>query len=304
MSEKDSLIGNLVNGIKEHSKAFGITGAAIGVLLVICYCGSIKFYPSGLSLADTLFFFWAVIVFGFYYSVIAFAFFVSSIFWVAAFTKPINYLLNLKNSKKNFVVNFPENDFIVVIGTGLLANVLILGSTYFSGHSLLRTFVAILFVGFIYALIDNVSKTPNVSSKIVDAKGNQIHTNPINPLVVRSIFYLLIYVIPLLFAQVGGGVTRSTFETMGVRKLNVDVSIDAVGYKTTLESYKSRDLTPDFSCSDECLIEGVTVLFTGIGTSTKILMSGKKGEVEIVLPSKSIRAIATKKTNNSINAQP
>ncbi len=75
--EDSSLVGTLTNAVKEHSRAFGVAGAVIGAILVIYYCGSINFYPSGLTIADTLFFLWVVVVFGFYYSVVAFAFFLS-----------------------------------------------------------------------------------------------------------------------------------------------------------------------------------------------------------------------------------
>ena len=85
----DILAGGLTNAIKEHSKVFGIVGAVMGAALVIAYCGSINFYPSGLTIADTLFFIWVIVVFGFYYSLIVFGFFVASIFWIAILTRPL-----------------------------------------------------------------------------------------------------------------------------------------------------------------------------------------------------------------------
>src|SRR5699024_10009423 len=97
--ERSSLVGSLTNAIEEHYRTFGVNAEVIRALPVIYYCGNINFYPSGLTIADTLFFLWVVVVFGFYYSIVAFAFFIASIFWVAIFAKPINFALKLNKNK-------------------------------------------------------------------------------------------------------------------------------------------------------------------------------------------------------------
>src|SRR5699024_12001026 len=106
--ERSSLVGSLTNAIEEHSRTFGVTAAVIGAIPVIYYCGSINFYPSGLTIADTLYFLWVVVVFGFYYSVVAFAFFIASTFWVAIFARPINFILKTLNAKSDIVVPLPQ----------------------------------------------------------------------------------------------------------------------------------------------------------------------------------------------------
>lgn len=303
MLGKDSLIGNLVVGIKEHSKSFGIAGAAIGAILVIYYCGSIKFYPSELTIADTLFFLWAVVVFGFYYSVVAIVFFVASIFWVAIFSKPINFFLKFRKNKYDFVVPLPKNDWFTVLVGGIVANVTIFGVSYIKEHSFLYIFFALFIIGFIYTAIENLAKKEiGNNGLLVDSKGNPISTNPINTELVTYIFYIIIYAAPLLVAQVGGGVTRTTFETMGVRQINVDIAVEAKYYQSTLENYKTKELLSSYSCTDVCLVEDVNILFTSIGSSTKIQMTGAKGMVEMVIPSKSICFLARQKPNKNKSA--
>lgn len=300
--EGSSLVGSLTNAVKDHSRAFGVAGAVIGAILVIYYCGSIKFYPSGLTIADTLFFLWVVVVFGFYYSVVAFAFFIASTFWVAIFAKPINFILKSAKSKADIVVPLLKSDWLMVFGGGLIANILILGFSYFKGHSLMTIFGVLFLIGLIYTLIENVSKRINASDKLLDSSGNPINANPVKAQTVKNVFYVLIYVAPLLFGQVGGGVTRTTFETMGVRQEAITLHIDAKDYKSILEAYSDEGLIADLDCGDVCSIKDANILFTNIGTNTKIELRGQSGNVLLVLPTKAIKLTAKPNPNKSSKA--
>lgn len=300
--ESSSLVGSLTNSVKEHSRAFGVAGAVIGAIMVIYYCGSINFYPSGLTLADTLFFLWVVVVFGFYYSVVAFAFFIASIFWVAVFAKPINFILKSKKNKTDIVVPLPKSDWLMVLGGGFFANLLILGISYSKGHPLLVIFGALFLIGFIYTLIENVSKRSSSNDQLLDSNGRPINESPIYPLMVRNVFYVLIYAAPLLFGQVGGGVTRTTFETMGVRQEGVTLHVEAKEYKTILEDYESEGLISGLACNEVCTIQQANILFTNIGTNTKIELSGSVGDLLLVLPTKAIKLTAQPKFNKTSKA--
>lgn len=298
--ESGSLVGVLTNAVKEHSKIFGATGAVIGAMLVIYYCSSIRFYPSGLTIADTLFFLWVVVVFGFYYSAVAFSFFIASVFWVAVFAKPINFVLKLTRSKTDIIVPLPKSDWIMVLGAGCIANLLILGVSYFKGHPLLAIFGALFLIGFIYTLIENVSKHTNLRGKLLDSNGKPINASPISPQIVRNIFYLFIYISPLLFGQVGGGVTRTTFETIGVRQEGVTLHVQAEDYKPILENYEREGLISDLDCNEVCTIHNANILFTSIGISTKIKLSGSGGDLLLVLPTNTIKLTALSEFNKPI----
>jgi hypothetical protein len=300
--ESSSLVGSLTNSVKEHSRAFGVAGAVVGAILVIYYCGSISFYPAGLTLADTLFFLWVVVVFGFYYSVVAFAFFIASTFWVAIFAKPINFILKLSKNKSDIIVPLPKTDWLMIMGGGLTANLLILGVSYFKGHSLIVIFGALFLIGFIYTLIESVSKRSGSSDKLLDSNGKPISSNPINPNIVKNVFYVFIYAAPLLFGQVGGGVTRTTFETMGVRQENATLHIELKEYESILKIYESEGLISDLTCSKVCMLKNSTILFTGIGTNTKLETHGKNGSLQFMLPTKAVKLIAHPKPNKSSKA--
>lgn len=298
--EDSSLIGTLTKAVKDHARTFGVAGAVIGAILVIYYCGSINFYPSGLTIADTLFFLWVVVVFGFYYTVVAFAFFIASTFWVTIFSRPINYILKSINTKTDFVVPLPQSDWLMVLGGGLIVNILILVISYLHGHSFVAIFVALFLIGFIYTLIETLSRRTNANDKLLDSTGNPINTNPIQPRIVKNIFYVMIYAAPLLFGQVGGGVTRTTFETMGVRQETINLHVDAKDYKSILEAYSRDGLIANLACSDLCTIKNAKILFTNIGTNTKVELYGKGGSIQLVFPTRALKLTA--KPNRSSEA--
>lgn len=297
--ENSSLVDSLTSAVKLHSRAFGVAGAVIGAILVIYYCGSINYYPSGLSVADTLFFLWVVVVFGFYYSVIAFAFFIASIFWISIFAKPINFIIKSTKAKTDVVVPFPKSDWLIVLGGGLFANLLIFGISYSQDHSLLAIFSALFISGLLYTLIDNLSKRSSSSEKLLDSCGKPLKTTP---KIVNNVLYVLIYAAPLLFSQVGGGVTRTTFETMGVRQIGVTLNIEVKEYEDILEGYVSEGFISDLSCNKVCTIKSANILFTSIGTNTKLELSGNNGKLLIVLPTKAIKLVASPIPNESNNS--
>ena len=45
----------------------GILCNIIGFMIIIFYCIQIRFYPTGLTLSDALFFWWILLIFGFLY---------------------------------------------------------------------------------------------------------------------------------------------------------------------------------------------------------------------------------------------
>src|SRR5699024_12640320 len=95
---------------------------------------------------------------------------------VAIFAKPINFALKLNKNKADIVIPLPKSDWLMVLGVGFIANLLILCISYYKGHPLLAIFVALLLIGFIYTLIENVSRRSGASGSLLDLNGNAIKT--------------------------------------------------------------------------------------------------------------------------------
>jgi len=298
--KNNSSIINLSNTIKEHSQTSSITGAIIGAILVIYYCGSINFYPSGLTIADTLFFLWTVVVFGFYYSVIALIFFIASTFWVYTFSKPINFIFDKINRKNDIIVPFPKSDFFMVLIGGFFANIPILATSYFKGYSFIAIFLALFSIGFIYILIENMSKPKNSSEKLLDSNGKPINPNLANLQAVKKFFYIVIYLTPLIFGEIGSDILHTTFEKMGIRQKGVTIHIKAKEYKSILNDYKDEGLISESKCREVCTVKNVNILFTSIGTNTKLEVHGKNGSLLLVLPTKALKLTVQVETKKPV----
>ena len=196
----------------------------------------------------------------------------------------------------------PKIDKLLIISFGILANVAIFFIYFIKEYSYLLMFFSVAMIGFIYILIINIDKKPiridnqlNNNETTSTNNDNPEDTKLLSPEAVRIFLYFLIYAIPLLFAQIGGDVTRSTFETMGIRQNNVDILIKSETFESILEKYKTDGYKFTYLCNNGCLLENANILFTGIGTITKLALSDPKGHITICIPNESIHLIAKKK---------
>jgi len=294
MLDEYSLAKEIIRTFKENLTIFSIFSAILGGVLVIFYCSTIKYYPSGLTISDTIFFLWVISIFGLIYSIVVFIFLMASIFWVLTFSKPINYFFNKFLPQHNLHISMPpKNDNLMILSVGAFINIFLIVFTYIKGY-LFYVSCSILMNGFIYILIINLVKNHDLTSDksiLYNKNENFAHKNLLNEKAAKLFLCIMIYFVPLLFAQIGGNITRITFETMGVRQNSVDVLIKP-DYKSTFEAYRIQDFLSDLSGKDECLLKNVNILFTGIGTTTKLQVTGTKGQIEIVIPTESIYLIA------------
>lgn len=302
MQHKYVLIIKIINGIKNNLKFFSILGLITGGSLIIYYCSTINFYPSGLVISDTIFFLWTSSIFGFFYSIITFIFFIASVAWVVILNRPINYLFKKFLPQDDLSFSTPKIDKLLIISFGILANVAIFFISFIKEYSYLLMSFSVAMIGFIYILIINIDKKPirinnqlNNNETTSTNNDNPEDTKLLSPEAVKIFLYFLIYAIPLLFAQIGGDVTRSTFETMGIRQNNVDILIKSETFESILEKYKTDGYTFTYRCNNGCLLENANILFTGIGTITKLELSDPKGHITICIPNESIHLIAKKK---------
>lgn len=286
MENQRTIIVKLFSIIKKHSRTFGGLAAIFGAILVIYYCASINHYPSGLTIADTLFFIWTSAVFGFYYSIAAFIFFVASVFWVSLLAKPINQILKLSVYKADILLPLAKGDWLTVIVGGIFVHVIIFGATYKYQQSTMLIILAIILVAMEYVWVSAESSQSNQTIQILDSSGSPIVKNQRRKDVLITYIYISMYITPLFVGQIGGGVTRETFEKMGVRQMSVDILIDPIQYKNTLYSLSNKEGASEFNCEQGCWLKQVDVLFTNVGANTKLKLNNSSTYISI--PTKAI----------------
>ena len=289
------LFEDIFTFLKNNYREMGITGTLIGAVQVILYCSSINYYPSGMTIADTLFFLWIFIVSGVIYSVISLILFRASLLWVAFFPKPIESVA--KKILKNNKIDAPViKDRLCVITEGILCNGFVLLFLILTGSlmiALMTTGVYLLMIIGYYALTALLKKTG--SSIIIDENEQGRPRSSISMSNARLYVFGLIYFAPLIVGNISlaGGVAKQTFQTMGVRIINVDVLIENGSVQEILDQLKKEKLAiKSIECvKDNCIVKNATILFTGIGNNTKLETSNQSGLIELIIPNSAIKCI-------------
>lgn len=296
MPEKN-IIESLLNLVRTDYKIISLFGMVFGAILVIYYCSTINFYPSGLSIADTLFFLWVIAIFTFYYSIVVFVFFVASVFWYVILSKPINFFSKLFKSEIRLNINLTKIDKTIVFFFGLMANILIIFVTVVNEGDITLILMGLFIIAFIYALTDRVSGFKN--SNLLDDRGYPIRSINNNIKTAKFILFAIIYITPIIVSQVGGEVTVITFNKMGIRQESVNIYIPSNEYKEVFNKYLKSGLISSLNCNELCSLENIDILFTNIGVNTKIETHSLSGNLQMVLPTSSIKLVVKKALNNS-----
>ncbi len=279
--------------IKRHPKLPYLVFASVGILLVMIYCISIGFYPSGLTLSDTLFFISVCIIFTLFYSFVSFGFFTAAITWLAFFNWLIHWVTNKITTSGSNGYHVPKLKIQhYIIQTGILSNIvflLFIAIEDYSPVTILINFSAIASL----LLLTNIFSATFVNDKWLNhLKGS--HSNSKNVNFIKLLFFILIYLIPLLLGQLSSGITEKTFEIMSIRQLNSDITVSKKHLKTELDFHYEQKLSSESICNaNTCLIKNATILFTGVGTSTRIKLIGERGHIRITIPNNLIYLTST-----------
>lgn len=290
--ETTSIFNKLAKLVTDYAKPSSILGSILGGAVLIWYCSTINFFPSGLTLADTLIFIWLLVIFGLYYSAIVYAFFAVSQFWVSLLSIPLNKLFRKKLKDNNLQIPAPESKYnwFEICFVGILTNTLVFGILLYQNRPIFNVICAILLMGFFYVLVQNIPKINYGSKKTSDWSREPIGKQPDKPELVKLIFCLVIYLIPMVIAHIGGDIAKKSLETMGVRQLDVTISIQRKEYQPLLQSHYYDGLLSNLECHEVCNIKNVDILFSNIGSNAKIRVSGEKGSAMLVIPNSSIKA--------------
>lgn len=283
MSEPKNTRMDIVSGPIFNLKHYIGFVISMGILIVIYYCGKQDFYPSGLTIADTLFFIWTIVGFAIYYNILVILFLFSSYLIVLLLYVPINYVL----SNKHKVIQVPGNSEKVMLGLfGILSMLTIIGIPLQNGKDVRPIIATIVLISIFYIITHfNGSSGEHENEDEIKPK------NTIESLVIKIVLYVLIYLSPLLFSELSDGAVNATFRNMGVKKDNAYVVFKDDQYKDVFKAYNNGGYLDSYNCESSCTLRNANVLFTGIGQNTKLQIEGSKGKVSFTVPTNNIQLI-------------
>ncbi len=248
-------------------------GISIGVLTIIVYCGRIDYYPTGVTIGDSLLFIAASLAVSFTYTLVVLAFFSAGLTLspvLRYMQKTAVFVINIARQnnpeKLRCLVSFPELglDKLGVIVFGLLMLFIFvakMADDFAVGVGLLE---GALLMGVIYGLWH--TEPPKV---IAGNKGLERQ--------VKISLALVAILIPLIATKSQGSILDQAMRLIGVRNDAVVVQISE-RYAKFLES---NGVIPEIPITkDGAVYKDAAILFQGIGTNSVLEVGG----VRLVLP--------------------
>jgi hypothetical protein len=238
----------------------------LGVLITITYCGTIDFYPSGLTIGDTFFFVASSLAFAITYTLFVFALICSGITIspiLRQFQKIVISVIHLTQrlrGKKNKVykINFRHLDtgdsVIALVGIiFFILSVTVILKDFNRGFNFI---LAILAVGFFVGLWNTKPR-----QKIFDEKKAKK---------IKTSFAFIIYIFPLLILQENGSFLNQSMNMIGVRTESVTIQLS----KKYTDFLTLNNIKFTKKRSGEGLYPNSTVLFRGIGNNILVSIKG------------------------------
>ena len=249
----------------------------IGVLVTIIYCGIIDYYPSGLTIGDSLFFIAASLAFALTYTVMVLALLCAGITFSPVMRALqsivmdcMNYMLKIRRKPAIiFKINFPvirmDSFALVFIGLSMIAlNVISYSKDFDKAFGLSGAIVA---MAFLYGLWNTKPRRKEYNEK-------SIRNFKIG-------LAAAIYLIPLIMFQLKGNYLNQSMSMIGVR---IDSSIIQVSKKYK-EFLVENGVKPDkTTTTGEGVYKDVMIVFRGIGTNVVVSVNG----FSLVIPNKEI----------------
>ena len=249
---------------------------AVGVIVVIAYCGVINYYPSGLTIGDSFFFVASSLAFAITYTVL-----VLGLFAAAVTLSPILRMVysiviwfincKLKYQGKSSIsskINFPELkwDSLPMVFAGLLMlSIVAIASRL--GSEVFTIVISILVISFFWGLFN----TKPIMKEYDEKKAKKI----------KLIVVLMIYIAPFIIIETKSSFLNQAMKLIGVRIESSTVQISKK-YKEFLKinGYGADQLVNN----GDGIYKNVTVLFRGIGTDIVVDIDG----YNIAIPNKEI----------------
>lgn len=255
-----------INSILLIAKACVQISVFLGVLITIAYFGTIDFYPSGLTIGDTLFFVASSLAFAIVYTFFVFALICTGITIspiLRQFQKIVIYLIQLirrfkSNNNTIFKIKFKYLDggdlVIVLVGIiFLFSSISLIIKDFNRGFNFI---LAILAVGFFIGLWNTKPRQRIFDEKIAKK--------------IKISFAFVIYILPLLMLQGNGSFLNQSMNMIGVRTESVTIQLS----KKYTDFLTLNNIKFTEENSGEGLYPNSTILFRGIGNNILISIKG------------------------------
>lgn len=293
---------DLLKSIKSKLTTAAILGNIIGFVIVIFYCIQIRFYPTGLTISDALFFWWILIIFGSLYLSIISMIYLASFFVIKLLGKLRNIILNSFNTNQMY---FPKgSNLYAVFGCAMQIYIFFI---YLLDKKLFRiifsieiSMVAVLiFKYYMYERI-NLAENKNTSEKVKVFVPKYFENH-------KKLFLniiICIFILPMSLYLLTYISKKIAFKIAGIQYENVTIYTDISYGKfiqnriNTLKIENKELQSNSINCTELCNIDSVDILFTNIGSKTLLAIPSddiNKQGLRLELPTKEIKSIEEKK---------
>ena len=188
-------------------------------------------------------------------------------------------LYNPKKSKNgHFIISSKKTkfDFSSSIA-GIISHLFIYLIAIQSGTSLYQITSCIIAIAFSLTLIVYLENRITIriwEKSILNDHSYKAQTNTL--LSIKIILCLAVLFTPLTFGGFSQGILNATFKFSNIYKPNSNITVSSKHLKETLDSYYSKKLIKNPNCNkNTCLINNADILFSSVGTSTKIKLPRK-----------------------------
>lgn len=257
------------------SKLFKVASqivVGVGALLVFFYCGRIRYFPTGISLGDSIFFIWASIAFGIIYSIWVYVLYSIGTLLIYIITKLASclrfavYSLSSKASKsiKKAIKEIPTitKEEIPLIIAGILLGLIIVP----------LIFIDDIFNGFKFIVASVLTGFGFLATQKI--KFYKTHY--------KYIFVSTVYLLPLLTSGLSEKLINQSMKIVGIRNDNAYVKVSK-NYGEFLYSFPQEDpkiINKEFV---KCKI-----IFKGIGENTVIELVHNRKNTNFIIPNNQI----------------
>ena len=293
---------DLLKSINTGLATFGILCNVMGFMIVIIYCIHIRFYPTGLTINDALFFWWILLIFGFLYISIITMIYYASLLVIKVCKRPINKILKKCNMNQMYL---PKSSKVYTVFAIVMQIYLVIFG--FLDRDLINIIVSIE-IGMIFVLIFkysmyeriNLAENKNTSEKVKVFVPKYFENH-------KKLFLNIttcIVILPLSLMLLVYLSDNLTFRMAGIKYKNVTIYTD-ISYGKFLQNrintlkIENKELkSVNINCTNLCNIDSVDILFTNIGSKTLLAIPSddiNKQGLRLELPTKEIKSIEEKK---------